>query len=107
MEHNIGHQHEDGTRKNIVDQGVATTSRDTVVSVLDSDEDDFSAWDDVDDDILISEGTFRLRSVGIIPYLETLGQLVVARQVIIGVTKVYKNGCCPIYFVSLRLAAGL
>jgi len=31
------------------------------VTVEDSDEDDFSAWDDLDDDILISEGNVRYK----------------------------------------------
>ena len=34
-------------------------SKEKPITVVDSDEDDFSAWSDLDDDILISEGNLN------------------------------------------------
>lgn len=37
-------------------------SKEKLITVEDSDEDDISAWDELDDDILISEGNVRYKS---------------------------------------------
>lgn len=56
-----GSQCENNTREKDVEQGlVAMNSKEKPITVVDSDDDDFSAWDDVDDDTLISEGTRSL-----------------------------------------------
>jgi len=52
----MGHQHEDNSGQKRVELGGAMNSKEKPITVEDSDEDDFSAWDDLDNDILISEG---------------------------------------------------
>ena len=49
------------TTKNTVEQGVAIkAAAESPISVLDSEEEDFSKWDDLDDNVMISEGTLHM-----------------------------------------------
>ena len=47
---------EDNSSRKSVKQVGTVNSKEKPITVEDSDEDDFSAWSDLDDDILISEG---------------------------------------------------
>ena len=58
-EHEIGYQLEDNSGRKSVEQVGTVNSKEKPITVEDSDEDDFSAWSDLDDDILISEGNYR------------------------------------------------
>ncbi|KAL9962457.1 hypothetical protein ACROYT_G031561 [Oculina patagonica] len=55
LECKTGSQRENSTSKKGVEQSLTMNSKEKPISVVDSDEDEFSAWDDLDDDILISE----------------------------------------------------
>ena len=56
------------TTKNTVKQGVAIKAAESPISVLDSEEEDFSAWDDLDDDVMISEGTLHMYIIILLLY---------------------------------------